>query len=118
MFLEAVFALSLDMNNPQIKKENPAFPEPSFILILPILIPLYFRGKVIPLKACIRNLKILGFSDINKSLKKLERGQPSGIVVKFTCFALVVRGSQVWIPGTDLHTAHQAMLWQHSTYKK
>ena len=28
---------------------------------------------------------------------------------------LLGQGSQVRILGTDLHTAHQAMLWQHST---
>ena len=45
------------------------------------------------------------------------RGQPSGIVVKFACSALVAWGSWVWIPGADLHIAHQAMLWQCPTYK-
>ena len=38
-------------------------------------------------------------------------------MVKFTCSALAAWDSPVWIPGTDLYTAHQAMLWQHPTYK-
>ena len=29
----------------------------------------------------------------------------------------MAQGSQVWIPATDLHNAHQATLWQHITYK-
>ena len=44
-------------------------------------------------------------------------GWPSGLVLKFTCHASVARGSQVHIPGTDLHTAHQAMSWQRPIYK-
>ena len=45
------------------------------------------------------------------------QGKPSGIVVKFMCSALAVRGSQVRILGVDLQTAHQSMLWQHPTTK-
>ena len=37
-------------------------------------------------------------------------GQTSGVVVKFACSASAAWGSQVQIPGTHLHTAHQAML--------
>ena len=44
-------------------------------------------------------------------------GQPCGVVVKFMHSALVAQGLGVQIPGEDLHTAHQAMLWQHLTYK-
>ena len=44
-------------------------------------------------------------------------GPPDGVVVKFVQSALAARGSQAKIPGMDLHTAHQAMLWQHPTYK-
>ena len=44
-------------------------------------------------------------------------GQPGGVVVKFACSALATGDLQVWIPGVDLHTAHQAMLWQCRTYK-
>ena len=43
---------------------------------------------------------------------KLLRGQPGGVVVKFTPSALAAWGSQFQIPGMDLHSAHQAMLWQ------
>ena len=39
-------------------------------------------------------------------------GPAQGIVVKFVAW-----GSQVWILGADLHTAWEAMLWQHPTYK-
>ena len=45
------------------------------------------------------------------------RGQPSGIVVKFTRSTSVAQDLQVRILGTDLHTTHQAMLWWHPTYK-
>ena len=40
-------------------------------------------------------------------------GQLSGVVVKFTSSASAAQGSQVQILGTDLYTAHQAMLWWH-----
>ena len=36
------------------------------------------------------------------------------MVVKFVHSASVAWGSLVWIPGVDLPTAHQAMLWQVS----
>ena len=49
------------------------------------------------------------------TLKNPERGWRSDIVVKLVCSALVAQGSQVQIPGTDLHAAHQAMLWRHPT---
>ena len=41
----------------------------------------------------------------------------SGIGVKFTGSASAMGGLQIQIPGVDLHTAHQAMLWLHPTYK-
>ena len=44
-------------------------------------------------------------------VKKLSGGRPRGVVVKFACSASVAQGSQIWIPGEDLHTAHQTMLW-------
>ena len=44
-------------------------------------------------------------------------GQPGGIVVKFTCSSFAAQGLRVRIPCMDLHTTHQAMLWQHLTYK-
>ena len=39
-------------------------------------------------------------------------------MVGFVYSASVAWGLQVQIPGTDLHTAHQAMLWWSPTYKK
>ena len=42
------------------------------------------------------------------------RGQPGGAPVEFTCSASVARGLLVQIPGVDLRTACQAMLWQAS----
>ena len=39
------------------------------------------------------------------------------MVVKFTDSTLAAWGSQVQIPGMDLHTTHQAMLWEHLIYK-
>ena len=44
-------------------------------------------------------------------------GQPSGLVVKFVHSALGTQGSRVWIPGMDLRTTYQALLWWHPTYK-
>ena len=40
--------------------------------------------------------------------------QLCGAAVKFTCFALGAWGSLVRIPGADLCTTSQAMLWQAS----
>ena len=42
---------------------------------------------------------------------------PSGTGVGFVCSALAAWGSWIWIVGTDLHTAHHAMLWWQPTYK-
>ena len=50
-------------------------------------------------------------------LKTKLRGQHGGIVVKFACSPLVTQGLPVQILGADLYTTHQAMLWQHPTYK-
>ena len=44
-------------------------------------------------------------------------GLPGGIAIKFEHSALVVWGSQVQIPGADLHTTHQAMLWHCPIHK-
>ena len=41
-------------------------------------------------------------------------GQPGGAAVKFTRPASAAWGSPVQIPGADLCTACQAMLWQVS----
>ena len=49
--------------------------------------------------------------------KDHDGGQPGGIVANFACSVLAAWGLQVQIPGTDLHSAHQATLWQHPTYK-
>ena len=38
-------------------------------------------------------------------------------MAKFVRSASAVWGLQVWIPGVDLHTAHQAMLWWRPIYK-
>ena len=39
------------------------------------------------------------------------------VVVKFVGSASAAQSLWVWIPSTDLHTTHQAVLWQHPTYK-
>ena len=44
-------------------------------------------------------------------------GQPGGVAVKFVRSTSAAWASQVQIPGTDLHVAHQAMLWWRPTYK-
>ena len=44
--------------------------------------------------------------------KQENKDWPHGQVVKFMHSASAARGSPVQILGTDLHTAHQAMLWQ------
>ena len=49
--------------------------------------------------------------------KLWQWGWPEGIAVRFMRSASVVWGLWVQIPGKDLHTAHQAMLWQHLTYR-
>ena len=41
-------------------------------------------------------------------------GQPSGVAVKFAPSASEAQGLPVQIPGVDLLTACQAMLWQAS----
>ena len=46
--------------------------------------------------------------------KTENKGQPSGLEVMFACSASVAQGSLVQIPGADLCTAYQAMLWQAS----
>ena len=44
------------------------------------------------------------------SFKTIYWGWPPVIVVKFMCSALAAQGLWVWILGTDLYTACQAML--------
>ena len=53
----------------------------------------------------------------NSFKKKKCRGQPGGIVAKFAHTTSAAWDSQVWIPGTDLYTAHQATLWWRPIYK-
>ena len=54
---------------------------------------------------------------INRSLMfKNSEGPACGTEVKFVHSAWAARGSWVRIPGTDLHTAHQAMLWWWPIY--
>ena len=50
-------------------------------------------------------------------IKNHPWGRPGHLMVGFTRSALVAWGSPVWVPGADPHIAHQAMLWQHPTYK-
>ena len=49
--------------------------------------------------------------------KVIFRGWPRGVVVKFTCSALVAQGLSVQIPSLDLHTVHRAVLWWRPTYR-
>ena len=49
---------------------------------------------------------------------KIKKGaQPSDVVAWFVCSTLAAWGSQVRIPGTDVHTIHQATLWRIPTIK-
>ena len=61
-------------------------------------------------------MKILKYVFITEQKNEVQ-GQPRGIVVKFAHSPSVARGSQVQIPGADLHTICQAILWQHPTHK-
>ena len=48
------------------------------------------------------------------SLKKIYRGRPGGAEVKFARSALTAQGLLVRIPGVDLRTTCQAVLWEES----
>ena len=50
--------------------------------------------------------------EVGNSLKTIFQDQPGTKVVGFVHSILAAWGSWVQIPGTDLHTALQAMLWQ------
>ena len=54
------------------------------------------------------------FYSLKGLIRKWNVGRPSGVAVNFACSTSVVWGSPVWIPGADLHTICQAMLWQVS----
>ena len=64
------------------------------------------------------NLALLSRRKKAPSLRMERRTGPNGIVVRFAYSTWVAWGSWVWIPDVDLHTAHQATLWQHPTYKQ
>ena len=68
-----------------------------------------------------RKMKTLSQTSGNKGngpvFRKRTGGWPGGIMVKFAHSTSAAQDSGVWISGVDLHTAHQAMLWQHPTYK-
>ena len=44
-------------------------------------------------------------------------GHPGEVMVKFARSASTAQSLQVRILGVDLHTTHQAVLWQRPTYK-
>ena len=50
-------------------------------------------------------------------LQNFNRGHLSGIVVKFVVSILMTQSSRVQTLGADLHTTHQALLWQYPTCK-
>ena len=53
-----------------------------------------------------------------KTNRKSEgRDWPNGVVVKFAHSTSAAQGSQVQIPGVDLCTAFQAILWWHTIYR-
>ena len=49
--------------------------------------------------------------------KKNSLGASPVVVVNFACPTSAALGLLVPMPGSDLYTAHQAMLWQHPTRK-
>ena len=65
-------------------------------------------------KLCSTIYLLLQFSDVKDKRYiislKMSGGRPGGVVVNFTCSALVAWGSPVRIPGTNVCTACQAML--------
>ena len=46
-----------------------------------------------------------------------KKDYEGGVAVNFTHSTLAAQSLPVRIPDTDPHTAYQAMLWQHPTYK-
>ena len=55
--------------------------------------------------------KILTPGYVKDSQKSVIKGWSSGVMVKSTHSASASRGMPVQIPGTDLHTAYQTILW-------
>ena len=75
-----------------------------------ILIPQYYQ-----ISLCAGRI---GSSPQLMGCKDWQFGSWSGVLmVKFAHSASVAWGSWIRIPGSDLHTAHQAMLLQHPTCK-
>ena len=71
-------------------------------------------NQMLDLLIYIFKLHTNNFKNTYKSLLLTLFGQPSSVVVKFSCSALVAQVSLVWIPGAELSTAYQAMLWEAS----
>ena len=58
-------------------------------------------------------LKLISYTFAVDRIKNRSRGQ-HGAAVKITCSASAAQSSPVQIPGAELGTAWQAMLWQAS----
>ena len=94
---------------------------------LVILLFLIQRGRqmvisLIKVNVSYKRVTSTRFSELHLCLLFLKnnqlRGWPGCLVVKFAhSTPLAALSSWVQIPGTELHTAHQAMLWCHPTYK-
>ena len=62
--------------------------------------------------AClIMRANLFGRALMHNTTKNFYRSWPGGTEVKFAHSALEALGSPVQMPGADLHTACQAMLW-------
>ena len=91
--------------------------QPSILPIRPTLLQMDFLTlpgltlAILPVRGCLQVCLLLPqasghshrISECHYSLKNNFGGWPGGLVVNFTCSALVAQGSQVWISGTDLH---------------
>ena len=69
-----------------------------------------------------QDFKWYGSNDIVKhvvftGVKAFGSCPPGSVVVKLTCSASAVQGSQLPILGADLHATPQAMLWQRPPYE-
>ena len=74
------------------------------------------NSRVDDTEGCISELdeRLEEITQAEQKKEKRIRGQPSGTAVKFAHSALAAEGPLFWIPGMDLLTAHQAILWQTS----